>query len=136
MYEQNDAPMYRRLILIGVAAVVVIALIWVLVWLIFFRTTTKVAAPHRPATTQSQSAKSGQSGKNTAPKTSGSPQSNSGSEGQINAPGQSATTSPGSTSSQLANTGPGEIFLPVGAAAVAGTALYYVRLRKKLIAHA
>jgi hypothetical protein len=109
-----------------------VAILWLLVWLIFFRTTGKVVTPHKPATTQSQSAKSGTSSHKQS-KPSGT--AASGSQGQVNAPGQSAVVTPGATGTtpqQLANTGPGDVLLPVAAASAAGIALSYVRLRKKL----
>ena len=134
MYEESETPDYRRLIVFGVAIVLIVAIVWLFVWLIFFRSSAKVATPHKPASSQSQSTKSGKSNKQqTSQSSGGSGQGSSNAEGQINAPGQNATTTPGgASSSQLANTGPGNVLVPVGAATVAGSALYYVRLRKKL----
>lgn len=151
MYEDTgNKPGLRRIILMAVWLIVVVAVLWVAIWLIFFRhpAAKKVTAPLKQTTQQQKQATN--SGNNsptptstttptstnpTAP-TATTPSSNSATntQGSSSAPttGSSSATST-TQSSKLANTGAGNMILPALAATVAGGAIYQVRLRKKLV---
>jgi cytoskeletal protein RodZ len=130
MYEQNEVPVFRRILWIVLWFVVIVAVIWVLVWLIFFRhSSPKATKSHTPQTSQNQPAAPSSpktaTGSGTAP-TGSSPAPTA---GQGNpSPSSTGTAAP----SQLANTGAGDVIVPFVVASAAGSALYYVRLRKKL----
>lgn len=132
MYEDN-APAWRRLLLIAMSVIVIIAVLWLAVWLLFFHHGTSKPTPS-PRHNSGQQAQHGNSNGSSATPKSGSatPGATGGSASQPAAPattpgsGQSATSS-----SQLANAGPGEVLIPVAIAAGAGSALYYLRLWRK-----
>ncbi len=128
MYQPDQAHVLRRGLWILLWLVVIVVALWALVWLLFFHHPTPSATLHESNSKQTHSA-------------SNSPSSQS-------ANGGAATTkndgqSPGSTvpdtntskvapnSNQLANAGAGNVFVPFGVATLAGTAFYYVRLRRK-----
>lgn len=130
MYEQNEVPMFRRILWIVLWFIVAVAVIWVLIWFIFFRDSSpKVVKKPSTATQKSQSTqkKPTKTGTTPAPSTSTD-------TGSIGTNQNNATTNPtGTTPSQLVNTGAGNIVVPFAVASVAGTTIYYVRLRRKLI---
>lgn len=125
MYEQNDVPVFRRILWLALWFVVILVVLWVAVWLIFFRhaDTKKVATPHKTTTTTQQQKSSG---------TVATPDSADSSTSSGNP--SSGATVPTASPAELANTGPGDVVTPVAVAAVAGSALYYIRTRKKLLA--
>lgn len=144
MYEQDGVPVYRRGLWIVLGFIVAVAVLWLLVWLIFFRhSNPKVSNLHGSNTNkQSQShnnqpssgsssnkSGSGSGSQNTQQSGSGTNNGSSSSAGG----GSSTPSAPGSQPSQLANTGAGDVVVPFVVASAAGGALYYVRLRKKLL---
>jgi len=125
MYE-DDVPVFRRILWFALWFIVIVAVLWFLAWLIFFRETA-------PKKSSSNNSGQNHSASNQSPQQKSGPQSNgsssnSGSSGGTN--NKSADTAP----NQLANTGAGDVFVPFAVATVAGTAIYYVRLRRKLVA--
>jgi cytoskeletal protein RodZ len=134
VYEQNDVPMFRRILLIGLAAIAVIVVLWAVLWLLFIRSDGKAKTPTSHKTTTSQSRKSSDSSKSTASAPAGS---------SIAAPGNSSTQSSTSAQSsiptsstaptELVNTGAGSLVVPFVVASVAGTTFYYIRTRKQLV---
>lgn len=129
MYEQNETPIIRRIALLAVWFILILVVLWFLVWLIFFRHNNAKKTANKPATTQSQSHKT--------PQSSGA--SNSGGHISSDKTTQPSSTAPASSpaptdqpgSPQLANTGAGNVAIPVALGTAAGTAFYYVRLRRK-----
>jgi len=125
MYE-DDVPVFRRILWIALWFVVVVAVLWVLVWLIFFRhSTPKVSTSHKSGNQHSSQS-------NQPPKaaSSGGSSSSTGS-GNTETNGSSSTTA---QPDELANTGAGDVLVPFVVAGMTGSVLYYVRLRKKLLA--
>jgi LPXTG-motif cell wall-anchored protein len=113
LYEQDEVSGLRRGLGITALFVVTVVVLWTLVWLVFYRNSSpKVATKHSSGTTQSQKSSDAQSASGT--------------------PGTS-NTSGGTTPTQLANTGAGNIMVPFAVASMVGSALYYVRLRRKLL---
>lgn len=124
MYE-DEVPVFRRILWYALWFIVIVAVLWFLVWLIFFRESTpKKSSSNKSG--QNQSA-SNQSPQHNNGSTSNKP-SNNGSSNANN--GHQTTTAP----DHLANTGAGDVFVPFIVATAAGTAIYYVRLRRKLLA--
>lgn len=119
IYEQSQVSTLRRGLWVILWLVVIVAILWTLVWLVFLRhSPKKVSTVQDSGTSQDQS----QTEKQT-PKPSPAPSTPT-------TPGQSAAKpAPG----QLANTGAGNIVIPFAAASVAGGALYYIRLRRKVL---
>lgn len=111
MQEQNGAAASRGNLRLIPGVFIVIVLLWILLWLLFFRST-----PPQPSGSHTTSTK---------PKTlSGSQTANNGTSGQ--------STHSNSGSTQLANAGAGNVVAPALTASLVGGALYQVRLRKKL----
>lgn len=144
MYEQNEPMIFRRILWIVLGCVLIVALLWVIVWFIFFRhhddTSSKLPTP---SASQGQQVPSSQ-GKSTNQKSSGSSKTENGSTATPNAPSAStsatgtstpATTSPttNSSSSELANTGAGDVITPFIVAVTVGTGGYYLYQRRKAI---
>ncbi len=124
MYEQDAAPNIRRVIWIALGFIVTVVVLWVLVWLVFFRhSSSKTTNINGSNTKQNQSGTTKPNTKGGANGNASSPPSNTG------APSSSAAAAP----DQLANTGAGDVFVPFAVAGVSGSVLYYVRLRKKLL---
>lgn len=126
MYE-DEVPVFRRILWFALWFIVIVAVLWFLVWLIFFR---ESSPKHNTSTNKS--------GNHNQSASNQPPQSNSGSKPSTPANGANSgnTSSSGSSSTapdHLANTGAGDVFIPFGVATVAGTAIYYVRLRRKLL---
>jgi cytoskeletal protein RodZ len=119
MYEQEEAPTLRRRLWLGMWFVIIALVLWALVWLLFFRGSTPDKTLHGSNTSQNQTSNNSTNTKNTG-----------GSSGTNSTSGSSNTAT--TTPDNLANTGPGNVVAVVAGSAVAGTALYYVRLRKKL----
>ena len=125
MYEESN-PFIRRIILLAIGAIVIIAVLWLLVWLIFFRhsNTAKVAPKTKPNSSQGQVSENHPS---TPPSNNSSQnQAQANTQGTVSAPGTSSTTTP----KQLANTGPGNVFVPIVVATAVGTLVYQLRLRR------
>jgi cytoskeletal protein RodZ len=145
MYEENNTPVFRRIIVLALAFVALVVVLWLLVWLIFFRhhNPTNVAPKHKE-TSQSQSTQSSSSEDNSSNQTPGTtPSTPAPTPGST--PAQTPTSAPApnnsgtintpastTTPNNLANTGPGNVVAPVAVAVVAGSSLYYVRLHRKL----
>jgi cytoskeletal protein RodZ len=120
MYEQGETPTLRRRLWVVLWFVVIVLVLWALVWLLFFRhTAPKVTTLHGSNTSQNQSSNNNANTKNTGSSST-----------DTTTPSSSGTTT---TPDGLANAGPGNIWAPFAVASVAGGALYYVRLRKKLL---
>jgi cytoskeletal protein RodZ len=119
MYEQEEAPTLRRRLWLVMWFVVIALVLWALVWLLFFRHSPSNKTLHGSNTSQNQTSNNSNSTKTTGG--SGATNSTSGSS-------NTTTTTP----DNLANTGPGNVAAVVAGSAVAGTTLYYIRLRKKL----
>lgn len=116
MQTQDVTPVFRRRLWMVLWFMVIAVVLWALVWFIFFRQTSpKISNVRGSNTSQRQSSNSSSS--------SSSSQSSASST-----PTASTTTTP----SNLANTGAGNVLIPFAVASVAGTVLYYVRLRRKL----
>jgi len=115
-YEQDEVPTYRRGLWLALWFIVIAVALWTVVWLIFFREPApKTSTLHGSNTKQDQS--------------SGNKNQNSGSNsGNNNGNGSGDTGS----ADQLANAGAGNVIVPFAVASAAGTAIYYVRLRKKV----
>lgn len=128
MYEDNEQPVLRRVLLTTVWLVIVITIAWATIWLAFFRhnndSTSQGSLKHQ--TSQQSSGSKG----NKAEKP-GNNGPSAGSTGQSNTPVGTGSTTP-QPPQTLANTGAGNVFVPFAVASVVGTAVYYVRLRKKL----
>jgi cytoskeletal protein RodZ len=129
MYEDNEQPVLRRVLLIIVWLVIIITIAWAVIWIAFFRqdnqTTSKNGVSHH---TQSTS--------NTGDSKTRTQSSSSGSSTGSSSQSTTKTPSTDSTTPQppqaLANTGAGNVFIPFIAGSVVGTAAYYVYVRKKL----
>lgn len=148
MYEQTEQPTGRRVLWIVLWFIIIAAVAWVFIWLIFFRgdntetNTDKLTSSaknqsngssqkSKTSNTSDSSKSSSDSSKNNHDTNGGSADSSdAASSGSSQAAAGTAQTTP----SQLANTGAGDVMLPVVAASVAGSALYYIRIRKKLTA--
>jgi cytoskeletal protein RodZ len=126
MYE-DEVPVFRRILWFALWFIVIVAVLWFLVWLIFFRETTP---KHNTSTNKSGS--HSQSASNQPPQSNPGSQSNT-SGNASNGSNKSGSSSATSTPDHLANTGAGDVFIPFGVATVAGTVIYYVRLRRKLL---
>jgi cytoskeletal protein RodZ len=126
MYEQNEAPTLRRRLWLVMWFVIIALVLWALVWLLFFRHSPSNKTLHGSNTSQNQTSNSGN---HNTPKTGGT---SGGSPASTSTSGSSATPSTTATPDGLANTGPGNVIAVVTSATVAGTLLYYIRLRKKL----
>lgn len=115
MYDQDTVPVFRRGLWMVLGLIVIVAVLWAVAWLIFFRhPSPKTSTLHGANTSQNQS------GNNQS--------SNSSTNSSTNASNTAATNS-----DQLANTGAGNVLVPFGVASVVGGTLYYVRLRRKLL---
>jgi len=116
MFAQQDAPSFRHRLWLVLWFVVIVAVLWALVWLLFFHDSSpKVSTVNGSKASQKQSSGGSQ------------PSSSSSSAGSNSTSGGS-----GAAPDQLANAGAGNILVPFSAAGVAGTAAYYIRLRRKL----
>lgn len=129
MYDENNPPLARRILWLGLWFILIVAVAWTAVWLVFFHhsNTKKVTIQPPKATTGQQTATDNNvsnPGLSNFPSSSSTTQSQSG----------NATQSPASTNTptQLANTGPGNLILPVTLAVVVGSGMQYVRIRKRL----
>lgn len=143
MYEQPQVPLLRRVLWIVLWLIVIAAVIWVLVWLIFFRQSN--SGTLKPATKQSQQSQAVQkspstsnprtatnSTKDNTPTSSSSTPSTNASQSGQSSPAPRATGS--SSSSQLANTGPGDVILPAMVATILGGVSYHAWQRRKVSA--
>lgn len=125
MYEQDEAPAYRRGLWMVLWFIVIVAVLWTLLWLIFFRhPSPKATTLHGSSTSQNHGGGQSASGSSSSPKKDSNSSSSSASGGTSN--------TSGATSDQLANVGAGNILVPFTMAGIAGTVLYHVRLRRKL----
>lgn len=98
--------------------VAAVAILWLGAWFLFFRDTgSKTADLESERTSQDKTSQT----KTDKDKSSGTSNTNK-------------TSDKTATPSELADTGPGNVAAVVGLATVAGTVVYYVRLRKKLTA--
>lgn len=128
MYEQNEVPVFRRFLWIALCFIAAIVVTWVLVWLIFFRSSTPKPANTTVKPRSSQSTKTPSSPSNSSP--SNTSDSNPSQPGTVAAPGASSTTTP----TELVNTGAGDLVVPFVGATIIGGGLYYLRLRRKVLA--
>ena len=113
MQTQDVTPVFRRRLWMVLWFMVIAVVLWALVWFVFFRQSSpKISNVRGSNTSQKQSSSSSSSQSSTTSAT----------------PTASTTTTP----NNLANTGAGNILIPFAVASVAGTAIYYVRLRRKL----
>lgn len=132
MYEDN-APAWRRLLLIAVGVIVAIAVLWLVIWLIFFHHSPSKPASSSRHNSGQQAQHGNDNGTSGAPESGSAPPGSTG--GSASQPAGSAAAPgagpPAASSPQLANAGPGEILIPVAVAAGTGSALYYVRVWRK-----
>lgn len=132
MYEQNEVPVFRRILWLALWFIVIVAVVWLLVWFIFFRNTSpKTTSTHHGSST-SQSSAPQKSSKSDSTSSSNSAQ-NTGSNAAANTgstPGASAPTATQPT--ELANTGAGDLVWPFAVASLVGSTIYYVRATKRL----
>jgi cytoskeletal protein RodZ len=141
MYE-NEEPISRRIVWIVLWFVIIVAVAWAIVWLVFFRNSSTTnqnggLKSKAPQSQPSQTPKNSQG--NSGKQNSNSSNSNSGNGGSANNSGNGAApTAPASGGSAapapntLANTGAGDVLIPFAAATMVGSAVYYIRLSKKL----
>jgi len=125
MYEANEVSLTRRIVVLTITGVAIVAIVWFTVWFIFFRNHHDTETPARNRGSQSQTEKQS-SDTNSSTSSSSSDTnaaSNSSSTGTTGATSSTATTTPA-----LANTGPGNVVAPVAIAVVVGSSLYYVRV--------
>ena len=138
MYDTEE-PVLRRVLAIILWAVVIVAVVWAVIWFVFFRGHAQPSntggLTHKNTTSQNKP--QGQQPVQSNPNTSTSPSTSSSSQTANNAgsslgSNNNSSSSTTQTPTQLANTGAGNIFVPFTLAAVAGSAVYYIRLRRKL----
>ena len=135
MYDQDEAPTFRRGLWVILWFVVIIAVLWTLIWLIFFRhSSPKTPTLQGSNTNQNQSSDNKSNSNSGSSKSSDKNGANNGGDGGNTAPSAPSNTS-GSSANQLANTGAGDVVVPFVVASVAGTAIYYVRLRRKALSN-
>jgi len=135
MYDQDEAPTFRRGLWVILWFVVIIAVLWTLIWLIFFRhSSPKTPTLQGSNTNQNQSSDNKSNSNSGSSKSSDKNGANNGGGGGNTAPSAPSNTS-GSSANQLANTGAGDVVVPFVVASVAGTAIYYVRLRRKALSN-
>ena len=121
MYEQQEVSVIRRILWAAATFIIIFSVLWGIVWVLFLRHSTPAS---KPKTTSGSSQSHKQTPSDSKPSTT--PPSNTSSDG--------ASGGEGSTPSQLANTGAGDMTaLFVGVTIVSGLA-YQIRLRKKLVA--
>ncbi len=133
MYEENNPPLARRIVWLVLWFFLIVAVAWIAVWLVFFHhsPTKKVAAPPRIVTGQQTATGNGapSAASPSSPSSFGVAPSQSGNGPQLPAAQGATTQTP-----QLANTGPGNLTLPITLAVVVGSGMQYVRIRKRLAA--
>ena len=170
MYEQNRVSVVGRVLWFLVSLLILAALVWFVLWLLFWRspkvdkaantavgTTQNVVqsgssaiekaidTPTNKQSTDTTSSSAATSGTGTT-QTSTQTQTPTSSTGTTESAGTStqatsktasgqtsstATQTP-STTTELANTGAGDVLLPVAAAILGASAYYHVRLRRKV----
>lgn len=149
MYE-NEEPVLRRVLWIVLWFVIIVAVVWAIVWVVFFRNknvpkpTLQTGKSHtsqssgssshpntpQPPATGSNSGSSANSGSNSGSAPSmGSP--STATQAPSSAPGGNTNTTQQNPQA-LANAGAGDVLVPFAVATMAGSAIYYVRLHKKL----
>lgn len=156
MYEQNKVSIVGRVLWLVVSMIVIVTLIWLVLWLFFWRHPKVVQVADKAKQSTSQVAK--ESGEavgniakdhNNSSQATTSPASNGTSNTQT-APGQTTAQPPSSTSgqsaattsqtssvatqapsSQLVNTGAGDVVWPAIIAIAGGATAYHIRLRRK-----
>lgn len=168
MYEQNRVSVVGRVLWFLVSLLILAALVWLVLWLLFWRspkvdkaantavgttqnvvqsgssaiekaidtptnkqstdTTSSSAATSGTGTTQTSTQTPTSSTGTTESATTSTPATSKTASGQTSS---TATQTP-STTTELANTGAGEVFLPVAAAILGASAYYHVRLRRKV----
>lgn len=137
MYDTEE-PVLRRVLAIILWAVVIVAVVWAVIWFVFFRGHSQPAnnggLTHKGTTSQNNQNKSqGQKPQSpTQPSTSSGSSSSSQTANNAGSSLQSGGSSAAQGPTQLANTGAGDIFAPFALATVAGSTVYYIRLRRKL----
>jgi|GEM_PF-2317726 len=109
MQEKNGVPGARGSLRLVPAVIIVIVLLWVLLWLIFKGTSSQPSNNHTPA----------------KPKQSTSGQA-------VDGGAAGSTVGGGSGPTQLANTGAGDVLVPMVLTGLVGGVLYQVRLRRQL----
>ena len=170
MYEQNRVSVVGRVLWFLVSLLILAALVWFVLWLLFWRspkvdkaantavgTTQNVVqsgssviekAINTPTnkqstdTTSSSAATSGTGTTQTSTQTQTPTSSTSATESVATSTSATSKTTTGQTSStatqtpstttELANTGAGDVLLPVAAAILGASAYYHVRLRRKV----
>jgi len=137
MYEDTEQPVLRRVLWIVLWFIIVATIAWALIWLVFFRhhntPNNSGSTLHAPQHSQS----SGTGTKAQSPSTHSGSSSTATNSGSSATPSSTSSTPTGSSTttqgpSTLANTGAGDVFTPFIVASLAGSAVYYVRLHKKL----
>jgi len=144
MYDQNETqtPIFLRILWIALWAILIIVVAWVFIWLLFFRhqDTGKISTDKNQTTQQTST--NGDASKNTkdTKDTQNTPSNNPGTNNTTspqtsqNSSSAAANDPAKATPTELANTGAGDVLMPFAVATVAGTTLYYIRLRRKLTA--
>jgi LPXTG-motif cell wall-anchored protein len=142
MYEDNEQPVLRRILWIVLWLIIIVTIGWAAIWLALFRNDTANNGRLKSPSQQSQHAtthspntgKTTQSSGTTNNATTNTNNSSSNpAPSNVNNPTSTTSTTTSPTPPTLANTGAGDVFIPFMAATMAGSAIYYVRLRKRLL---
>ncbi len=155
MYEQSEKPsVIGRVIWFVVSALIIVAIIWFFLWLLFWRQpdTGKIGDAAKDTGTSAVESTTGESTKDssgTASTANGTSNSETGTSSASSSSDSTSETSDQTTSDSssaeitstngdnaaLTNTGPGDMIVPTAiGAAIGGTVFYHVRQRRKLIA--
>ena len=127
MYEPQESSVFRRMLWYALWAVAVIAVLWLLVWVIFVRDTSpkKTSTNNKSPTSSSTSTNN----KKTPPPPAKSPTTPSGA--QTSTPGDASGSTPSSPA--LVNTGPGNVAALAAVAAAFGGVAYHLFIRRKVL---
>lgn len=142
MYDDRTLAI-RRILRFVLVTIIIVGLIWLVSWFIFFREPNAKDTTKKDDTSTSQSSNSSSSspsnsggssssGSSSSSSTPSTPSSGSSSSTSGNTSGTSSNSS-SSSNSHLANTGPEHVWMIAGAAGVAASAFYYIRLHRKLV---
>ena len=117
MNEQSEVPVFRRIVWAVLTFLVIFAVLWGIVWVLFLRHSSHVSKPHPTSGSSQTQTRGGSSGSSSTPATGGS---------------SSTSTGGTSTPTQLANTGAGNVLELFAAVTVLAGLAHQIRLRTKL----